>query len=163
MRSSRTSRRRAIRCRRTTQWLEKMIATLHERAKTLVELVEMARYYLDDEISYDEKAAAKFLTAAAADSMTALADKFAALDEFTEASIEHAFASTLARTWPEDGQTRPTRARRPDRLAPSAPASTKSSRSSAKIGRVARLQQACCASKSLTPATLTLLDSILLV
>jgi glutamyl-tRNA synthetase len=35
------------------QWLEKMIATLRERAKTLVELVEMARYYLDDQIIYD--------------------------------------------------------------------------------------------------------------
>ena len=30
------------------QWLEKMIVTLRERAKTLDELVEMARYYLDD-------------------------------------------------------------------------------------------------------------------
>jgi glutamyl-tRNA synthetase len=77
------------------QWLEKMIATLRERAKTLVELVEMARYYLDDQIIYDEKAATKFLNAAAADSMTTLAGKLAALAEFTEANIEQAFASTL--------------------------------------------------------------------
>ena len=77
------------------QWLEKMIATLRERARTLVELVEMARYYLDDQIVYDEKAAAKFLTAAAADSMSSLAGKLAALSEFTEANIEHAFTSTL--------------------------------------------------------------------
>jgi len=77
------------------QWLEKMIATLRERAKTLVELVEMARYYLDDQIIYDEKAAAKFLTPATADSMAALAGKLAALSEFTEANLEHAFASAL--------------------------------------------------------------------
>ncbi len=77
------------------QWLEKMIATLRERARTLVELVEMARYYLDDQIVYDEKAAAKFLTAAAADSMSSLAGKLAALSEFTEANIEQAFTSTL--------------------------------------------------------------------
>ncbi|MGZ8425603.1 MAG: glutamate--tRNA ligase [Candidatus Binatia bacterium] len=77
------------------QWLEKMIATLRERARTLVELVEMARYYLDDQIVYDEKAAAKFLTAAAADSMSSLAGKLAALDQFTEANIEQAFTSTL--------------------------------------------------------------------
>jgi glutamyl-tRNA synthetase len=77
------------------QWLEKMIATLRERAKTLVELVEMARYYLDDQIIYDERAAAKFLTPATADSMAALAGKLAALSEFTEANLEHAFASTL--------------------------------------------------------------------
>ena len=77
------------------RWLEKMIATLRERAKTLVELVEMARYYLDDQINYDEKAAAKFLTPAAADNMTILAAKLAALKEFTEINIERAFASTL--------------------------------------------------------------------
>ncbi|MGZ8533704.1 MAG: glutamate--tRNA ligase [Candidatus Binatia bacterium] len=77
------------------QWLEKMIATLRERARTLVELVEMARYYLDDQIVYDEKAAAKFLTAAAADSMSSLAGKLAALDQFTEANVEQAFTSTL--------------------------------------------------------------------
>ena len=77
------------------QWLEKMIATLRERAKTLVELVEMARYYLDDQIVYEEKAATKFLNAAAADSMTTLAGKLQALAEFTEANIEQAFANTL--------------------------------------------------------------------
>ena len=77
-------------------WLEKMIATLRERAKTMVELVDMARYYLDEQIIYDEKAAAKFLTAGAATSIAALADKLSALSEFTEANIEHAFASTLA-------------------------------------------------------------------
>ncbi len=76
-------------------WLEKMIATLRERAKTLVELVEMARYYLDDQISYDEKAAAKFLTPSAADSMISLAEKLAALREFTGANIENAFVNTL--------------------------------------------------------------------
>lgn len=77
------------------RWLEKMLATLRERAKTLVELVDMARYYLDDRITYDEKAAAKFLTPVAADSMTALGAKLAALDEFTEINIERAFADTL--------------------------------------------------------------------
>ena len=77
------------------QWLEKMIATLRERAKTLVELVEMARYYLGDEITYDEKAVAKYLTPAAVDGMSSLAQKLAALNEFSQANIEHAFASTL--------------------------------------------------------------------
>jgi glutamyl-tRNA synthetase len=77
------------------RWLEKMIATLRERAKTLVELIDMARYYLDDQITYDEKAAAKFLTPAAADSMIVLGAKLAALVEFTEANIEQAFATTL--------------------------------------------------------------------
>jgi glutamyl-tRNA synthetase len=72
-----------------------MIATLRERAKTLVELVDMARYYLDDQINYDDKAAAKFLTMASIDSMSTLAAKLTALDDFSEANIDHAFASTL--------------------------------------------------------------------
>jgi len=76
-------------------WLEKMIATLRERAKTMAELVDMARYYLDEQIIYDENAAAKFLTPAAANSITSLASKLAALSEFTEANIEQAFTSTL--------------------------------------------------------------------
>ncbi|MEK7210191.1 MAG: glutamate--tRNA ligase, partial [Candidatus Binatota bacterium] len=43
-------------------WLEKMLATLRERAKTLTELVDLAHFYLTDEISLEEKAAKKFLT-----------------------------------------------------------------------------------------------------
>ncbi|MBI4487823.1 MAG: glutamate--tRNA ligase [Deltaproteobacteria bacterium] len=43
-------------------WLERMVATLQPRAKTLVELVELAHFYLSDEISIDAKAQAKFLT-----------------------------------------------------------------------------------------------------
>jgi glutamyl-tRNA synthetase len=42
-------------------WLGKMIVTLRERAKTLVELVEFASFYLNDDIAIDPKAAAKFL------------------------------------------------------------------------------------------------------
>ena len=43
-------------------WLEKMVKTLRERSKTLVELVDAAAFYLTDDISIDEKAATKFLT-----------------------------------------------------------------------------------------------------
>src|SRR5579885_1230436 len=43
------------------EWLQKMLATLRERAKTLVELVDFADFYLNDEIRLDPKAAAKFL------------------------------------------------------------------------------------------------------
>jgi len=48
------------------KWLEKMLATLQERAKTLTELVDAAHYYLSDEIVLEEKAAKKFLTRDAA-------------------------------------------------------------------------------------------------
>lgn len=77
------------------QWLEKMIATLRERAKTLVELVDSAYFYLADEIEVDEKAAAKFLTKDVAAPMMSLIQNLSALEDFTENAIEQAFTITL--------------------------------------------------------------------
>jgi hypothetical protein len=37
------------------QWLERMIVSFRERAKTLDELVEMSRYLLSDDYNVDEK------------------------------------------------------------------------------------------------------------
>src|ERR1044071_5547597 len=78
------------------EWLKKMIATLQERAKTLVELVDAAHYYLSDEIELDDKAAKKFLTADAAAPIRSLIDRLTALSEFSEAAIEQAFTATLS-------------------------------------------------------------------
>jgi glutamyl-tRNA synthetase len=77
------------------KWLETMLATLQERAKTLTELVDAAHYYLSDEIVLEEKAAKKFLTRDAAAPIQSLIDKLAMLSEFTEAAIEQAFTNTL--------------------------------------------------------------------
>lgn len=78
-------------------WLERMIATLRERAKTLVELVEQAHFYLSDEISFDEKAAKKFLAQEARGPSAELIEKLAALEDFGEEAIERAFAEVLQR------------------------------------------------------------------
>jgi glutamyl-tRNA synthetase len=79
-------------------WLCRMIATLRERAKTLVELVDFASFYLNDSITIDPKAAAKFLKAEIAEPLRALADGLAALDgEFSEAAIQSVFERVLAR------------------------------------------------------------------
>jgi glutamyl-tRNA synthetase len=78
-------------------WLEKMIATLRERAKTLVELVEFASFYLNDEITIDPKAAAKFLKPEITEPLGALATELSSLDDFAEASIQAAFERVLAR------------------------------------------------------------------
>ncbi len=79
-------------------WLERMIATLRERAKTLVELVEFAIFYLNDDIAVDPKAAAKFLEPEIAEPLAAAADELDALAaDFTEASIQAAFERVLAR------------------------------------------------------------------
>jgi glutamyl-tRNA synthetase len=75
-----------------------MIATLRERAKTLVELVEFASFYLNDEITIDPKAAAKFLKPEIAEPLAAVASELATLaDDFNEASIQAAFESVLSR------------------------------------------------------------------
>jgi glutamyl-tRNA synthetase len=77
------------------KWLEKMIATLRERAKTLVELVESAHYYLSDEITFDEKVAKKFLTKDVEAPLQSLTEKLSNLGNFEAAAIEDAFAKTL--------------------------------------------------------------------
>ena len=76
-------------------WLEKMIATLRERAKTLVELVDLAHFYLSDEISFDEKAAKKFLTVEFREPLAELIEKLEALTDFSEATVEQAFTELL--------------------------------------------------------------------
>ena len=78
------------------QWLEKMLATLRERAKTLTELVDAAHYYLSDEIVLDPKAAVKFLTKDALAPIQTLLEKLAALSDFSEPAIEKAFSATLS-------------------------------------------------------------------
>jgi glutamyl-tRNA synthetase len=77
------------------QWLEKMIATLRERAKTLVELVDAAQYYLSDEIAFDEKAAKKFLTNDVEAPLQTLIGKLSNLIDFDAGSIEAVFTNTL--------------------------------------------------------------------
>ena len=78
------------------QWLEKMLATLRERAKTLTELVDAAHYYLSDDIVLDRKAAGKFLTQDTIAPMQTLNERLAALSDFSEPAIEEAFSAALS-------------------------------------------------------------------
>ncbi len=80
---------------RDKPWLEKMVATLRERAKTLAELVESAHYYLTENISLDEKAAQKFLTPEVAEPLKSLIGRLSTLNDFNEAGIEQEFTATL--------------------------------------------------------------------
>ncbi len=77
------------------RWLEKMIATLKERAKTLLELVEQAHFFLSEEITIDSKAANTFLTPQTAEPLEVLMRKLSALQDFSESTIEQVFAATL--------------------------------------------------------------------
>ncbi len=79
-------------------WLEKMVATLRERAKTLAELVEFAHFYLSDDIKIDSKAAAKFLKPEIVEPLGALAAGMVALPEnCTEAEVQEVFEQVIAR------------------------------------------------------------------
>jgi glutamyl-tRNA synthetase len=79
-------------------WLQKMAATLRERAKTLVELVDFASFYLNDEITIDAKAAAKFLKPEIAEPLKQLTAELESLDGgFSEQSVQSRFESVLAR------------------------------------------------------------------
>jgi len=80
------------------RWLEKMIATLRERGKTLVELVDLAHYYLSDDIRWDEKAVQKVLKAETKVHLERLLGTLEQLNPFDEASIEQAFTKILVET-----------------------------------------------------------------
>ncbi len=86
-------------------WIEKMVATLRERAKTLVELVDFAHFYLSDDIRIDPKAAAKFLKPEIAQPLGALASAIAALPENCgESAVQQVFEQVLARFGMKLGQ-----------------------------------------------------------
>jgi len=80
------------------QWLERMLATLRERAKTLVELVDFAGFYLKDEIETEPKAAAKFLKADVKEPLEALMVELDSITgDFSEESVQGAFNNVLSR------------------------------------------------------------------
>ena len=80
-----------------TDWLQRMIAALKERAKTLVELVEQAHYFLSDDILIDDKAAKKFFTPDIVEPLSSLIQKLGELD-FSESTVQQTFADVLQQT-----------------------------------------------------------------
>ncbi len=78
-------------------WLARVVETLRERAKTLVELAEFCRFYLVDAVEPDAKAAAKHLTPAIAPALGDLIAALAELKHWDAATIEQAFQGILAR------------------------------------------------------------------
>jgi glutamyl-tRNA synthetase len=67
--------------------LARAVGTLKERAKTLVELVEVGRFYFAAPTAYDAKAAPKFLTPAGAERLDRLIARLAGVD-FAPAALE---------------------------------------------------------------------------
>ncbi len=78
------------------QWLEAMISTLRQRARTLVELVDMAHYYLSDEVRWDDKAVKKFLNPSAKGPIEKVLRGLTEIQDFNVATIEQVFAKVLS-------------------------------------------------------------------
>ena len=76
--------------------LAAMLETLRERAKTLVELVEVGRFYFERPREYEPKAAEKFLTADGAQRLQRLIELVQAAEPFTAEVIETAVRALAA-------------------------------------------------------------------
>ncbi len=79
-------------------FLESVVRTLNARSKTLEEMAEAAEFYFRDAVTYEEKAAAKFLKPDNAKALEILTDALESLDGFTEANLEAAFKQVMAAT-----------------------------------------------------------------
>jgi glutamyl-tRNA synthetase len=77
-------------------YLARAIDSVRERSKTLVEMAKWLRFYFTDHIIYEDKAAAKFLTAATAPLLSQLVEGLERLSTFDEASIEQVFHRLMA-------------------------------------------------------------------
>jgi glutamyl-tRNA synthetase len=77
-------------------WLGRVVGSLRERAKTLVELADFCRFYLADRIEPEPGAAAAHLTPEVAPALRELTGRLAALSAWDQATIEQAFQATLA-------------------------------------------------------------------
>ncbi|HQL00112.1 MAG TPA: glutamate--tRNA ligase [Smithellaceae bacterium] len=73
---------------RDDDFMQKVIADLQPRAKTLVEMASAAGFYFADDVLYDPEAAGKFLTADVADHLKALAASIESVEPFNKEGIE---------------------------------------------------------------------------
>lgn len=76
-------------------WLSKAVGTLKERSKTMVELANSLRYYIVEEVEYNEKAKEKFLNEKSRDLLAALKEALSALPEFSHQELEQIFKSLV--------------------------------------------------------------------
>lgn len=77
------------------EWLSKAIETLKERAKTLVELAHSLRFYIAEDIEYEEKAKTKFLNEKYLPYLIDIKTELEGLDNFVASEIEKVFISLV--------------------------------------------------------------------
>lgn len=72
-------------------WLGGIISLVIERGRTLIELIDQLRYFLEDDVSYDEKGVAKISKAGDPVAILEMAHKaLSEVDDFSPASLEEA-------------------------------------------------------------------------
>jgi glutamyl-tRNA synthetase len=76
--------------------LEAAMGTLQQRARTLVELAQMARFYFVDTIELDPEAARQQLTPTIAPVLGDLQQRLAGVDDWSPAVLEGVFRETIA-------------------------------------------------------------------
>jgi glutamyl-tRNA synthetase len=82
--------RRGIKAERNGR-LIKAVQSLQPRAKTLVEMAEMAEFYFRDDFPYDEKGERKFLRPEISPFLVSLLEELRESQDFVEASLEKLF------------------------------------------------------------------------
>jgi glutamyl-tRNA synthetase len=87
--------------------LVKVVKTLQERAKTMLELADGAIFYYKGEFEYDEKGAAKAFNAGSADLLEELSAKLDGVETFGQEQIEAAFTKMLEEKGIKFGQLGP--------------------------------------------------------
>jgi len=80
------------------------VKSLQERAATLVEMAAGAEFYYLAQVTYDEKAQEKFLTAEQKPLFSTLLEELEKCPEFTEEQLEKAFAQVMAVTGQKFGK-----------------------------------------------------------
>jgi glutamyl-tRNA synthetase len=71
--------------------LTKVVRTLQPRAKTLMEMAEMAEFYFKDDFLYDEKGGRKFLRPELSPFLVSLLEELRGGQDFVEANLEKLF------------------------------------------------------------------------
>jgi glutamyl-tRNA synthetase len=87
---------------------EAVVVTLQDRAKTLLEMADGAKFYYRKPEAYDEAAAAKFLTEDKRTVLELLISRLSELSEFTLETVEAAFQQVLEETGLKLGKVGPT-------------------------------------------------------
>ena len=75
--------------------LIKIVESLRERAKTLVDLADSADYFFLDEVKYEESARKKFLTPEVIPIFESLVDKLSSLNDFTVPELQKIFGEII--------------------------------------------------------------------